>query len=53
MQQNADKPMEALKKSGWKTYERIAEMPFWDEYAEDLKSDIAAFLWIGGDEITR
>ncbi len=40
--------MNSLKKSGENTYERIAEFPFWDEYAEMLKSDIADLKNIGG-----
>jgi leucyl aminopeptidase len=37
-----------LKKSGDRVYERIAEFPFWDEYDEMLKSDIADMKNIGG-----
>ncbi|HKK63801.1 MAG TPA: M17 family metallopeptidase, partial [Bacteroidales bacterium] len=40
--------MDALKASGMETYERIAEFPFWDDYAEMLKSDIADMKNIGG-----
>ncbi len=40
--------MELLKKSGERTSERIAEFPFWEEYAESLKSDIADLKNIGG-----
>ena len=40
--------MEALKKSGEYTSERIAEFPFWDEYNELLKSDVADLKNIGG-----
>ena len=42
------KEMDALKKSGEQVFERIAEFPFWDEYAELLKSDIADLKNIGG-----
>lgn len=38
-----------LEESGWKVYERIARLPFWDEYAEMIKSDIADLKNIGGD----
>jgi leucyl aminopeptidase len=31
-------------------YERIAEFPFWDEYAELLKSEIADLKNIGGPQ---
>jgi len=40
--------METLKESGEYTSERIAEFPFWDEYRELLKSDIADLKNIGG-----
>ena len=40
--------MEALKESGEYTSERIAEFPFWDEYKEQLKSDVADLKNIGG-----
>ena len=40
--------MEILKDSGDATAERIAEFPFWDEYNEQLKSDIADLKNIGG-----
>jgi leucyl aminopeptidase len=38
-----------LEESGWKVYERVARLPFWDEYAEMIKSDIADLKNIGGD----
>jgi leucyl aminopeptidase len=37
-----------LKRSGDKVHERLAEFPFWDEYDELLKSDIADMKNIGG-----
>ncbi len=37
-----------LKQSGENVYERLAEFPFWDEYDELLKSDIADMKNIGG-----
>jgi len=46
---NADQPvMEELKEAGFKTFERIAEFPFWDDFSELLKSDIADQKNIGG-----
>lgn len=36
-----------MKESGNNTFERVAELPFWDEYAEGLKSDIADMKNIG------
>jgi len=40
--------MDNLKESGEHTFERIAEFPFWDEYKEQLKSEIADLKNIGG-----
>lgn len=37
-----------LKASGEAVYERLAEFPFWDEYSDLLKSDIADMKNIGG-----
>jgi len=37
-----------LKESGERVYERLAEFPFWDEYDELIKSDIADMKNIGG-----
>lgn len=37
-----------LKESGNNVYERLAEMPFWDEYDELIKSDVAEIKNIGG-----
>lgn len=46
---NADKQiMDTLKETGEEVHERIAEFPFWDDYAELLKSDIADLKNIGG-----
>jgi leucyl aminopeptidase len=39
-----------LEDCGNTVYERIARMPFWEEYGEMLKSDIADFKNIGGRE---
>lgn len=33
---------------GYQVYERLAELPLWDEYAEQIKSDIADLRNIGG-----
>ena len=40
--------MDSLITSGFDVHERIAEFPFWDDYAEMLKSDIADLKNIGG-----
>jgi leucyl aminopeptidase len=37
-----------LENSGNKVHERIAHFPFWDDYAEMLKSDVADIQNIGG-----
>jgi leucyl aminopeptidase len=48
---NADRKYFALlEESGEEVYERVAELPFWDEYKEMLKSDIADIKNIGGRE---
>lgn len=47
---NSEEEMAMLKESGENVYERIAEMPFWEEYAEELKSDIADVKHLGGAE---
>lgn len=39
--------MDVLKEAGEDTYERIAEFPFWEEYAEQIKSDIADIKNVG------
>ncbi len=47
---NSEDDMLLLKESGENVYERIAEFPFWDEYKEDLKSDIADIKNLGKPE---
>jgi leucyl aminopeptidase len=42
------KQKDKLHQSGYSVHERIAEFPFWDEYDELLKSDIADKKNIGG-----
>ena len=42
------KEMDDLIESGYTTFERIAEFPFWDDFAETLKSDIADMKNVGG-----
>lgn len=41
MQQNAPNPMQLLKLVGDQVYERIVELPFWPEYDEFIKSEVA------------
>jgi len=48
---NADsKYVELLRECGNDVYERIAELPLWDEYGDLLKSDIADMKNVGGRE---
>jgi leucyl aminopeptidase len=48
---NADsKYIKLLRESGNDVYERIAELPLWEEYGELLKSDVADLKNIGGRE---
>lgn len=39
---------DALKKAGDRVFERVVEFPFWDDYKELLKSDIADLKNLGG-----
>ncbi len=48
MEKDAGKEMEQLKACGNNVYERIAEFPFWEEYGELIKSDVADIKNIGG-----
>lgn len=48
MHKNAEKYHDQLKESGNVTHERLAEMPFWDDYDTLLKSDVADIKNIGG-----
>ncbi len=43
-----EKQMNKLAESANRVHERLAPMPFWDDYAELLKSDIADMKNIGG-----
>ncbi len=43
-----EKTKNALKQSGNNVFERLAEMPFWDDYDELIKSDIADMKNLGG-----
>lgn len=46
---NADqKTMNKLIESGQNVHERLVQLPFWDEYYEDMKSSIADLKNIGG-----
>ncbi|MDR2847942.1 MAG: leucyl aminopeptidase [Bacteroidales bacterium] len=41
--------MNRMKASGDAVHERIAEFPFWDDYAKSLESDIADLKNVGGE----
>nr|MDQ3048679.1 leucyl aminopeptidase [Bacteroidota bacterium] len=43
-----DRTKNKLKASGNNVFERLAEMPFWDDYDEMIKSDIADMKNLGG-----
>lgn len=48
MHKGAKSEHEKLKQAGYTTHERLAEMPFWSEYDDLIKSDIADIKNIGG-----
>lgn len=50
MQSKANDFFCKLKKSGENVYERLAEFPFWDEYSELIKSEVADIKNLGGTE---
>lgn len=43
-----DKAFQQLDKAGAQVHERIVRLPFWDEYAEEMKSKIADLKNLGG-----
>lgn len=45
---NDEKEHQELQKSGYSTHERLAPMPFWEDYAEAVKSKIADLNNLGG-----
>ncbi|MCE3295660.1 MAG: leucyl aminopeptidase [Crocinitomicaceae bacterium] len=49
MMGNADqKVLDKLTASGLRVHERVVQLPFWDEYLEDMKSSVADLKNIGG-----
>jgi leucyl aminopeptidase len=50
MHANADTAFKELENSGKNVYERLAEFPFWEEYEELIKSDVADIKNLGGSE---
>jgi|WetSurMetagenome_2_1015567.scaffolds.fasta_scaffold08858_4 leucyl aminopeptidase len=45
-----DEYMDAMISAGEEVFERIAPMPFWEEYSESLKSDVADIQNVGDRE---
>lgn len=43
-----DNTKTAFKNSGFRQYERLVEYPLWDEYGDQIKSDIADLKNVGG-----
>jgi leucyl aminopeptidase len=50
MQSKATKELEDLKISGFDVYERLVEFPMWDEYGDQMKSDLADLKNLGPAE---
>ncbi len=50
MQVKAKEPFVQLSIAGEEVYERLVEFPMWDEYKEQIKSEIADLKNIGGPE---
>jgi len=50
MQSNAKKEHERLRDCGFEVFERIVELPLWDDYGEALKSEVADIKNLGGPE---
>ncbi|HRO75447.1 MAG TPA: M17 family metallopeptidase, partial [Crocinitomicaceae bacterium] len=45
---NDDANLKKLVAAGYETHERVVELPFWDEYLDEVKSSIADLKNIGG-----
>ncbi|WP_010254411.1 leucyl aminopeptidase family protein [Myroides injenensis] len=45
---NDEKTIQEIVKSGYKVHERLAQLPFWDDYKDLLKSNVADMKNIGG-----
>jgi leucyl aminopeptidase len=48
MGSDAEKEFDLLKTSGENVFERVVEFPFWDDYAELIKSEVADIKNVGG-----
>jgi leucyl aminopeptidase len=44
-----EKQFQQLHAAGEQVYERLARMPFWEEYGEEIKSDVADIKNLGSD----
>ncbi len=44
-----EKQFQLLHAAGEQVYERLARMPFWEEYGEEIKSDVADIKNLGSD----
>lgn len=44
---NSEKHISELKKTGFEVWERLVEFPLWDDYAEQLKSQVADMKNVG------
>jgi leucyl aminopeptidase len=44
-----DTEFKKLEEAGSATYERVARLPFWDEYGEEIISDVADIKNLGSD----
>jgi leucyl aminopeptidase len=45
----ADAEFDALQQAGDQVHERLARLPFWDEYDDEIKSDVADIKNLGSD----
>jgi len=50
MQSDAREDFDLLKECGSEVYERIVELPLWDDYGEEIKSEVADIKNLGGPE---
>ena len=50
MQTKANENIQKLKEAGETVYERLVEFPFWEEYGELLKSEVADLKNLGGSD---
>lgn len=46
-----EETIEKIKKSGFESWERVVELPLWDDYGKDLKSDIADVKNVGSSPL--